>query len=132
MAPALAAQRADGRTVEFRRLRKVYGGGGGSGARERVAVARLTLSLFEGQLTALLGHNGAGKSTAIACLTGLVPPSAGDCLVRGRSVSRELAAARASLGVCPQHDVLFPELTPLEHLLLFAVFKARCIIIASA
>ena len=54
----LAKQRADGRSVSIRGLRKVFAAQGGS---ERVAVSGLNLDLFEGQVSVLLGHNGAGK-----------------------------------------------------------------------
>jgi ATP-binding cassette subfamily A (ABC1) protein 3 len=63
-------------------LRKEFGSGGAAS----VAVAGLELVLYEGQVTALLGHNGAGKSTTIAMLTGLLPPTAGDARVRGKSI----------------------------------------------
>lgn len=56
-------------------------------------------------------------------LTGLIQPSSGDVFVLGRSVRDELPAVRTVLGVCPQQNVLFPRLTVLEHLRLFAVLK---------
>jgi hypothetical protein len=56
--------------VEFRALRKEYSAPGGG---RTVAVAGLTLSVPRGQVTALLGHNGAGKTTAISVLTGEPP-----------------------------------------------------------
>lgn len=56
-------------------------------------------------------------------LTGLIPPSSGDVFVLGKSVRDELPRVRTSLGVCPQQNVLFPRLTVLEHLRLFAVLK---------
>ena len=56
-------------------------------------------------------------------LTGLLPPTAGAMTVFGRDVGTDLAAVRRDLGVCPQHDVLWPELTVSEHLTLFAAIK---------
>ena len=70
--------------------------------------------MHRGQITALLGRNGAGKTTAISMLTGLLPPTSGEMRVDGRCVATELDAVRRTIGVCPQHDVLFPTLTPLE------------------
>ena len=67
----------------------------------QVAVDDLWLSVSRGQVVALLGHNGAGKSTAIAALTGLLEPTSGEALVCGRSVARS-GHSRASIGVCPQ------------------------------
>lgn len=48
----------------------------------KVAVKGLNLDLFEGQISVLLGHNGAGKSTAISMMTGTLPPTQGEVYVR--------------------------------------------------
>lgn len=87
------------------------------------AVKPLHLALYEGQVTGLLGPNGAGKSTTIAMLTGLTPPSSGDAQVKGHSLRRSLSDARRTLGVCPQQNVLFPALTCMEHLRVYATIK---------
>ena len=42
----------------------------GRGTSKKVAVAGMTLNMYEGQITALLGHNGAGKTTTMSMLTG--------------------------------------------------------------
>jgi ABC-type multidrug transport system ATPase subunit len=71
-----------------------------------------------------------GKSTTIAMLAGLTPATAGSTSVRGIAVCSGAAAAsqslqqlRQHLGVCPQHDILFPQLTVMQHLLLYAAVK---------
>jgi len=87
------------------------------------AVDNLNLTLYESQITCLLGHNGAGKSSTISVLTGLYPPTSGDCVVYGNSVTHNLAEARHSLGICPQQSVLFDRLTVLEHIALFQRIK---------
>eukprot|EP01087_Luapelamoeba_hula_P023615 TRINITY_DN8712_c0_g1_i4.p1 TRINITY_DN8712_c0_g1~~TRINITY_DN8712_c0_g1_i4.p1 ORF type:complete len:1796 (+),score=315.58 TRINITY_DN8712_c0_g1_i4:95-5482(+) len=97
-------------------LRKVYSNG-------VVAVHNLDLNVYEGQITALLGHNGAGKSTTIHMLTGLVAPSGGDAVIAGHSLRDSLGDIRRTLGVCPQHDILWDTLTVAEHLRIFAVLK---------
>ena len=56
-------------------------------------------------------------------LTGLINPSEGDASIRGQFLSSDLKNIRKSLGVCPQHDILFPEMTVLQHLQMFAIFK---------
>ena len=96
-----------------------------SPARPRAAVDGLTLSLWPGQVTCLLGHNGAGKSTTVSVLTGLTPPTAGSISVLGRNLQSDLAGVRGTvgLGVCPQTNVVFDSLTVEEHLDFFAKIK---------
>jgi ATP-binding cassette subfamily A (ABC1) protein 3 len=89
----------------------------------KTAVNGLALDMYEGQIFVLLGHNGAGKTTTMSMLTGLIPPSAGDAFVCGASVRSGMKQVRRSLGVCPQHDVLWPDLTVQEHLEFFAGLK---------
>ena len=115
---ALKAKAAAGRSVSLRGLKKEFETPDGV----KVAVDSIDLDFFEGQIFVLLGHNGAGKTTTISMLTGLVPPTSGDINVFGRSLD-DLGAIRKDLGVCPQHDVLWPELTVIEHLRLFAALK---------
>lgn len=56
-------------------VKQVYGNG-------KVAVKGLDVDLFEGHISVLLGHNGAGKSTAISMITGTLPPTRGDAFLR--------------------------------------------------
>lgn len=116
----LKAQLRNHKGVKIRKLRKVFPT---TGDEDRVAVNSLNLDMFEGQVTCLLGHNGAGKSTTISMLTGLIPPTSGDAEVLGYSISRQMREIRKFIGVCPQHDVLFPTLTVREHLRMFAKVK---------
>ena len=94
---------------------------GSSGS--KVAVDDLSLNIFKGQITALLGHNGAGKTTTISMLTGLFPPTDGSADVNGLSIISDMDAIRESLGLCPQHNVLFDRLTVKEHLDFFISLK---------
>jgi len=84
------------------------------------AVAGLDLQVEKGTCMGLLGHNGAGKTTSLNMLIGLLAPTYGDITVNGISVRENLEAVRRQLGVCPQHDILWGELTPWQHLRLFA------------
>uniref|UniRef100_A0A3Q2PCC7 ATP binding cassette subfamily A member 3 n=2 Tax=Percomorphaceae TaxID=1489872 RepID=A0A3Q2PCC7_FUNHE len=93
------------------------------GHKTRQAVRDLTLNMFEGQITVVLGHNGAGKTTTLSMLTGLFPPSSGRAYINGYDICQDMALIRRSLGLCPQHDVLFDNLTVREHLLFYTQLK---------
>ncbi|KAJ6332061.1 hypothetical protein OIU76_010445 [Salix suchowensis] len=112
-------QELDKRCIQIRNLRKVYASKRGNCC----AVNSLQLTLYENQILALLGHNGAGKSTTISMLVGLLPPTSGDALVFGKNITTDMDEIRNGLGVCPQNDILFPELTVREHLEIFAALK---------
>jgi len=117
----LMGQITDNRTVNLRNLRKTFSTPDGT----KVAVNSLTLTMFEGQITCLLGHNGAGKTTTISMLTGLIEPTSGEAVIRGYSIkdTQELGLIRLSLGVCPQHNILFDTLTVEEHLVFYGGLK---------
>ena len=82
------------------------------------AVDALDLTVKEGELFALLGVNGAGKSTTVKMLSCLVQPTAGDAFLCGHSVRREAAAVKSIIGVSPQETAVAPNLTVQENLLL--------------
>eukprot|EP01038_Epipyxis_sp_PR26KG_P008312 gene8312-11246_t len=115
----LAAQIGAKTCVDIQNLYKEFNTATG----KKVAVDGLNLTMYSGQITALLGHNGAGKTTAISVLTGLIPPDGGTAIIEGLDVRKDLSSIRQNLGVCPQHDILFPLLTVEEHLTMFAAFK---------
>lgn len=81
------------------------------------------MKLFESQVTALLGHNGAGKSTTMSILTGLFPPTSGTAVVYGHDIKTDIEGVRKSLGLCPQHNVLFDQLTVEEHMWFYGRLK---------
>jgi ABC-type multidrug transport system ATPase subunit len=87
------------------------------------AVNHLTLTLYESQISCLLGHNGAGKSTTVSVMTGLFPPTSGDVFIYGHSIVNDMKGARQSIGICPQHNILFNSLTVSEHLRFFMRIK---------
>ncbi|KAI4590742.1 hypothetical protein MJG53_001791 [Ovis ammon polii x Ovis aries] len=91
----------------------------------RPAVDRLNITFYESQITAFLGHNGAGKTTTLSIMTGLLPPTSGTVLVGGKDIETNLDAIRQSLGMCPQHNILFHHLTVAEHILFYAQLKGR-------
>ncbi|XP_058536329.1 ATP-binding cassette sub-family A member 17-like isoform X1 [Ochotona princeps] len=105
--------------IEIQHLYKVFH----KGRNEHVAVKGLTMNLYRGQITVLLGHNGAGKTITCWMLTGLTPCSSGRAYINGYEISRDIAQIRKSLGWCPQHDILFDNFTVGEHLFFYAQLK---------
>ncbi len=71
----------------------------------------------------LAGHNGAGKSTLINIITGVIAPTHGKVYLCGLDVETDAAQVQQTIGVCPQDDILWDDLTAKEHMLLTAAFK---------
>nr|QAA95900.1 ATP-binding cassette sub-family A member 4 [Diaphorina citri] len=98
-----------------------------SGCRKKTtkALENVHLTIYEGQITAILGHNGAGKTTLFNILTGLTLPTSGTAYVYGYDVKDPdgMAMIRRMIGVCPQSNLLYLLLTPKEHLEFYAHLK---------
>ncbi|XP_070816442.1 phospholipid-transporting ATPase ABCA1 isoform X1 [Chaetodon trifascialis] len=103
--------------VNIRNLVKIYKKGA------KLAVNHLNLKFYEGQITSFLGHNGAGKTTTISVLTGLFPPTSGTVYIKGMDIRHDMNIIRRTLGVCPQHNVLFDILTVEEHVWFYGCLK---------
>jgi len=88
-----------------------------------VAVNGINLKIYTGQIFVLLGHNGAGKTTLISMLTGLLNSTEGSAKVFGINIIKQMSEVRKFMGVCPQHDILFENLTTQEHLSIFYDLK---------
>uniref|UniRef100_A0A3B3ZLS2 ABC transporter domain-containing protein n=1 Tax=Periophthalmus magnuspinnatus TaxID=409849 RepID=A0A3B3ZLS2_9GOBI len=91
----------------------------------RPAVDGLSINFYEGQITAFLGQNGAGKTTAMSILTGMFPPTSGTATIYGKDICSDMNAIRTALGTCPQHNILFHDLTVAEHILFYSLLKGR-------
>ncbi|NWH74855.1 ABCA1 protein, partial [Piaya cayana] len=103
--------------VSIRNLVKVYHNS------NHVAVNGLSLDFYEGQITSFLGHNGAGKTTTMSILTGLLPPTSGTAYILGWDIRSDIDSVRRTLGMCPQHNVLFNILTVEEHIWFYGRLK---------
>ncbi|XP_034242493.1 phospholipid-transporting ATPase ABCA1-like isoform X2 [Thrips palmi] len=101
--------------VAIDKLSKTFG--------DRAAVDGLSLNFYQDQITCFLGHNGAGKTTTISMLTGMYPPTSGTARIYGLDIRTDMVSIRDSMGVCPQHNVLFDSLTVEEHLYFFGRIK---------
>mmetsp|Transcript_6172 Transcript_6172/g.5545 ORF Transcript_6172/g.5545 Transcript_6172/m.5545 type:complete len:470 (+) Transcript_6172:784-2193(+) len=114
--PAFIAQDKNNESIKVQKLKKQFASG-------KVAVDGVSFNMYKGQIFALLGHNGAGKTTTINMITGLYEATSGQTSIFGTITKDNLEEVRKQMGVCPQHDILFDNLTVKEHLELFATFK---------
>lgn len=109
----------DRAVIKLRHVTHIFNGA------KKKAVDDLCLTLYRNQISVILGHNGAGKTTTMSILTGLFPPTSGDIFINGYNVRSETTKARRGIGLCPQHNVIFDDLTVEEHLQFFAEIKGR-------
>ncbi|XP_005070030.2 ATP-binding cassette sub-family A member 6 isoform X2 [Mesocricetus auratus] len=107
--------------IRIRNIKKEYKGKSG----KVEALKGLFFDIYENQITAILGHSGAGKSSLLNILNGLYVPTSGLVTVYNKSLSemQDLKEVRKITGVCPQHNVQFEALTVKENLTLFAKIK---------
>ncbi|XP_064455078.1 ATP-binding cassette sub-family A member 17-like [Ornithodoros turicata] len=96
-------------------LRKNFG--------SNVALDGIDIKFYAGEITVLLGHNGAGKTTMINILTGILSPTEGTAIICGYDILKNTTKARKNITLCPQFDVFFPDLTVEEHLTFFGTMR---------
>uniref|UniRef100_A0A4X1V4P3 ABC transporter domain-containing protein n=1 Tax=Sus scrofa TaxID=9823 RepID=A0A4X1V4P3_PIG len=92
---------------------------------DKVAINDMSLNLYKGQITILLGQNGAGKTTVLSVLTGCYRPTRGEVCIYGYDISKNIREIRENMGFCPQHDLLFNDLTLSEHIFFYSVVSEQ-------
>ena len=112
----LLVQREQNKTLTIKNVRKKFKDG-------KIAVHNLSLEMYTDQIFALLGHNGAGKSTTISMISGLYAKSAGIIKILGYDNAEDPDKVRQIMGICPQTNPLYPMLTCEEHLELYGKIK---------
>ncbi|KAF9358486.1 ATP-binding cassette sub- A member 5 [Mortierella sp. AD094] len=106
-----------------------------AGVQKNEVVAGVDLDIHRNEIFGFLGHNGAGKTTSLSMIMGVLSPSAGSIVVNGHLLPgskgmsrrdtdlRTIGEVQKLMGVCPQHDVLYDTLTAWETVKLFAEIK---------
>ncbi|KAG0085669.1 hypothetical protein BGZ92_008811 [Podila epicladia] len=84
------------------------------------ALRGMSFGVEKNTVLGLLGPNGAGKSTMIHLLTGLYRPTSGTAHVAGANIHDQMDLVHTRTGVCPQHDILWGDLTVGDHLLFYS------------
>ena len=83
------------------------------------AVDRVSLEVHEGEIFGFLGANGAGKSTTIRMMCGLLRPSSGQALVQGLDVARDPEGVKRAIGYMSQRFSLYDDLSVVQNLRFF-------------
>ena len=83
----------------------------------------MSINFYKNQITGLLGHNGAGKTTTTFMLCGIYAPDDGTAYILGNNINTQMDKIQTNLGFCPQHDILYDDLTVAEHIDLVASIK---------
>ncbi|XP_067670801.1 uncharacterized protein [Haliotis asinina] len=94
--------------MAVRNLTKKYG--------KKVTVDNISADFYEGQVTALLGHNGAAKTTTMKMLIGILEPTSGEVFINQKG-------SAGAIGFCPQHNTLLNYMTVQEHMELYSGIK---------
>lgn len=98
------------RMVDIRRLSKKYN------KKANYAVKDLNLVCYAGEIVGILGHNGAGKSTTLKCLTGMIPFEEGEILINGKSIKSSPVAAKKNFGFVTDNHSVFVKMTGMQYL----------------
>lgn len=94
--------------LEVRSLTKSYPG--------TVALNRVSFTANPGEVTGYLGPNGSGKSTTVKIITGLLDPTDGQILYRGRPIQVDLIEYKSRIGYVPEEPLLYTHLSAAEYL----------------
>ncbi|KAM8713674.1 hypothetical protein ACLKA7_013922 [Drosophila subpalustris] len=101
--------------IDSRNLSKAFG--------PKQAVKNFSLKIYENEITVLLGHNGAGKTTILMLMAGLYAPTSGRVLINGHDTAVSPQGARKNLCVCPQNHIFFEELSAFWHINFYCRLK---------
>ncbi|CAH1388719.1 unnamed protein product [Nezara viridula] len=99
--------------IKIENLYKKYG--------NLTSVKNLSLNIYSGQITALLGHNGAGKTTTLSILSGMLSPTSGSAFYQGYDIFTNLRKFRKDIGLCPQNNLLHPNLKVINQLIFYGM-----------
>lgn len=96
--------------IEIKNLSKRYGNS------KEFALKETTLTIDSGKIVGFIGHNGAGKSTTIKAITGILSPTTGDVLLNGHSIINDSINAKKQFGYVSDNPDVFLKLTGFQYL----------------
>ena len=98
--------------ISLKRITKLYG--------QLAAVRDLDLEVEDGEIMGIIGHNGAGKTTILKMIVGLISPTSGTIEVMGRDVAKESTYVKRFIGYLPEESSLYENMTVADYLLFFS------------
>ncbi|AMV09577.1 UNVERIFIED_ORG: ABC-2 type transport system ATP-binding protein [Anoxybacillus amylolyticus] len=98
--------------LEIKQVTKKFG--------DFIAVDHMSLTVAEGEIFGFLGANGAGKSTTINMIAGLLRPNAGEIKILGKDIAKHRQFAKRQIGIVPQEIAIYENLTAYENVEFFA------------
>lgn len=84
------------------------------------AVKDLNLEVEDGEIMGIIGHNGAGKSTTLKMIVGLISPTSGQVEIMGRDMAQESTYVKQFIGYLPEESPLYENMTVVEYLMFFS------------
>ena len=87
---------------------------------DTIVVDRLNLQINPGEIVGIIGHNGAGKSTTLKMIAGLVEPTSGRVQVMGHDMQKENIKVKGRIGYLPEESSLYDAMTARQYLLFFS------------
>lgn len=98
--------------IKLESLTKLY--------KDCAAVKNLDLEIRDGEIFGIIGHNGAGKTTVLKMVVGLLMPTSGTIAVMGCDMTRDGTEAKRSIGYLPEESPLYENMTVTEYLMFFS------------
>jgi ABC-2 type transport system ATP-binding protein len=87
---------------------------------DTTVVDNLNLKIEAGEIVGIIGHNGAGKSTTLKMITGLVEPTLGKVRIMGKDIRKEGVSIKQHIGFLPEESPLYEAMTAPQYLLFFS------------
>ncbi|MBP6179720.1 MAG: ABC transporter ATP-binding protein [Anaerolineales bacterium] len=87
---------------------------------DTTVVDKLNLHIAQGEIVGIIGHNGAGKSTTLKMIAGLIEPTSGGIKVMGRDIQKEGVKIKKHIGYLPEESPLYEAMTAQQYLLFFS------------
>lgn len=87
------------------------------------AVDNLNVDIYDEVITCLLGHNGAGKTTIMNTICGIVRPTEGEIYLNGKDIWSGPEVLAGNIGYCSSKEVLYMDMTVSEYLMFVALIK---------